>query len=94
MDLQTPRPAQDIELSFVQAVLLRDICRSFCGLRSTQVQQQYDRNMLLTICKILKVRQKETDSQSNNVDACLEAKWQTWLAAESLNRLLHCVFRE
>ena len=60
----------------------------FGGSHKAQLKLQYERNVLVTLARVLKV------------DQCMRTKtsqaprqWRAWLARESRIRLLHCIFR-
>lgn len=60
----------------------------FGGSHKAQLKLQYERNVLVTLGRVLKV------------DPCMKTKtlqgprqWRAWLARESRIRLLHCIFR-
>ena len=60
----------------------------FGGSHKAQLKLQYERNVLVTLARALKV------------DPCMKTKasqaprqWRSWLARESRIRLLHCIFR-
>lgn len=60
----------------------------FGGSPKAQLKLQYERNVLVTLARVLKV------------DPCMKTKasqgprqWRAWLAIESRIRLLHYIFR-
>lgn len=60
----------------------------FGGSQKAQLRLQYERNILVTLARALKVDQcmKTRASQAPR-------QWKAWLARESRIRLIHCIFR-
>jgi hypothetical protein len=61
----------------------------FGGSQKAQLKLQYERNLLLTLARALKVDRCMTDPGALYLE-----NWKAWLARESRIRLVHCMFRE
>ncbi|KAJ5603051.1 transcriptional regulator family: C2H2 zinc finger and Fungal Specific TF [Penicillium hordei] len=83
-----PQSPESTTLSYAQSVFLNDVSLMFGGSHKAQLKLQYERNVLVTLARVLKV------------DLCMKSKasqaptqWRAWLARESRIRLLHCIFQ-
>ncbi|KAG0156056.1 hypothetical protein PDIDSM_3232 [Penicillium digitatum] len=83
-----PQSPESTSLSYAQSVFLSDACLMFGGSHKAQLKLQYERNVLVTLARILKF------------DPCMKTKasqgpkhWRAWLARESRIRLIHCIFQ-
>ncbi|KAI2698905.1 transcriptional regulator family: C2H2 zinc finger and Fungal Specific TF [Penicillium roqueforti] len=83
-----PQSPETTTLSYAQSVFLSDVCLMFGGSHKAQLKLQYERNVLVTLARVLKVDQcmKTKTSQAPR-------QWRAWLARESRIRLLHCIFQ-
>ncbi|KAL2696653.1 hypothetical protein AAEP93_003067 [Penicillium crustosum] len=83
-----PQSPESTTLSYAQSVFLSDVSLMFGGSPKAQLKLQYERNVLVTLARVLKV------------DPCMKTKasqgprqWRAWLAIESRTRLLHYIFQ-
>lgn len=91
---QIPPYSRNASLCFVQSVLIRDINRSFSGLRSQQTKLEYERNLLLTLQRALKPRHQTSHQESNaHMDHAAD-DWETWFSMEATTRLNLCINRK
>lgn len=74
----------------MQSILLRDISLTFDGSQSAHLHAQTQRNMLITLCRSIGIEENATDQSSHDLDR----QYELWLASESRNRMMYCVFRE
>lgn len=86
-------PGQEvIEISFVQSVFLRDVVRIFGGSTRDFIISQYERNMLVSLCRTLNFENDLPHVQSNSAEPTLDSEWHRWLFVEERLRILHCTY--
>ncbi|KAJ5441965.1 hypothetical protein N7445_004972 [Penicillium cf. griseofulvum] len=84
-----PQSPESTTLSYGQSVFLNHVCLMFDGSNKAQLKLQYERSVLVTSARVLKV-----DQYMNTLMSQAPRQWKTWLARESRIRLLHCIFRQ
>ncbi|KAJ5836490.1 transcriptional regulator family: C2H2 zinc finger and Fungal Specific TF [Penicillium robsamsonii] len=83
-----PQAPEATTLSYAQSVFLSDVCLMFDGSHKAQLKLQYERNVLVTLARVLKV-----DPCMNTKASQAPRHWKAWLARESRIRLLHSIFQ-
>ncbi|KAL3484194.1 fungal-specific transcription factor domain-containing protein [Aspergillus germanicus] len=87
---------QTIEIPFAQAVLLNQIQMAFDGSRHIALKAQFQRAMLVTVCRGLNSRMRREDllqRQDNGPDAsCHDEAVSKWLGRELCRRLTYAIW--
>ncbi|KAL6703952.1 hypothetical protein ACN47E_008890 [Coniothyrium glycines] len=83
VDHEIPCPMDSPSISFVQSVLLRDICRFASGSIKCHMRLAYERNTIPTLCRKLGVDPGPSGNSS---------EYEDWLCGETKVRLFHGVY--
>ncbi|KAJ5794633.1 transcriptional regulator family: C2H2 zinc finger and Fungal Specific TF [Penicillium paradoxum] len=83
-----PQSPESTTLSYVQSVFLNDVFLMFGGSQKAQLKLQYERNVLVTLARVLKA-----DPCIRTRTSQVPRQWKSWLARESRIRLIHCIFQ-
>lgn len=87
---------QTIEVPFAQAALLNQIQIAFDGPRHLALKAQFQRSMLITVCRGLSSRMRREDllqKQGNSLDAsCHDKAVSKWIGRELCRRLIYAIW--
>lgn len=92
IECQVRLQSKSTDITIVQSIFLRHVGLLFSASKRDLTMLQYERNILVTLCRTLVCENDSTQVDQHHNDSVPNKERLYWLSAEENIRLLHCVY--